>query len=375
MPESNMEVNLNRGGISADAGKRPGWVAKPSTFKDNKWVHTSRTLYITNVAPGTGSEELEGLFRHLDGFLAFRRVRSMCFVDFSTKQQATSAMWQTHGHKFKPSDEGLLVSYDKDDTEERGGWSIRKREENKRKRKEVESTRVLYRCSACGHFCFKLARILSEMPERKTDNSRVVEVGKDLCSLVCAKGGTKLLKRDKGVEKQYRYNCELCDLCVGYRPVPYEMATKYIYIFPEAVKATTVSETEDRASDEQSPTRGSTEQAETGVGEAKGLLPKPVLLLPMTSVPAAAPGLSHPCSLLSSASTQMPPPPPSQATVAVAPTLPGIPQLLCSSSARSAEVQTPPVTLTAPSPGSMSVTGNNSPPPAACSSVTANEPP
>ena len=39
--------------------------------------------------------------------------------------------------------------------------------------------------------------------------------------------------REKGIEKQFRYNCELCDVCVAYRPVPYEQDSKYVYVFPE----------------------------------------------------------------------------------------------------------------------------------------------
>eukprot|EP00270_Netrium_digitus_P013258 TRINITY_DN4379_c0_g1_i2.p2 TRINITY_DN4379_c0_g1~~TRINITY_DN4379_c0_g1_i2.p2 ORF type:complete len:126 (+),score=26.29 TRINITY_DN4379_c0_g1_i2:101-478(+) len=83
--------------------------------------------------------------------------------------------------------------------------------------------------------CTLAARPIQEMPERKTDGSRVVDAAKDLVYLMCVKGGTKLLKREKGLEKQFRYNCELCDVCVAYRPVPYEKETKYIYIFPEGV--------------------------------------------------------------------------------------------------------------------------------------------
>ncbi|CAI5950914.1 unnamed protein product, partial [Closterium sp. NIES-65] len=41
--------------------------------------------------------------------------------------------------------------------------------------------------------------------------------------------------REKGVERQFRYNCELCDACIAYRPVPYEQDCKYIYLFPEAL--------------------------------------------------------------------------------------------------------------------------------------------
>eukprot|EP00850_Spirogloea_muscicola_P014718 SM000107S14084 [mRNA] locus=s107:320042:322010:+ [translate_table: standard] len=263
----------------------------------------------------------------------------MCFVDFSEKQQATTAMWSTNGHKLSPTDGGLLVSYDKvtagqawrrlladaapvpavalwrwalccfckcftgalevgprsacveswvtracsagggrqDDSEERGGWSVRKQEEEKRLRREVNATRVAYHCRACQHFCFKLGqrapaaallprrrsalaklaataprvaagcssahswvlevlrnpRPLEEMPERRTDASRVVDAKADLVFLACAKGAIKLLKREKGVERQFRYNCELCDVCVGYRSTPFEDEAKIIYVFPE----------------------------------------------------------------------------------------------------------------------------------------------
>ena len=39
--------------------------------------------------------------------------------------------------------------------------------------------------------------------------------------------------REKGVERQFRYNCELCDICIAYRPVPYEEESKFIYVFPQ----------------------------------------------------------------------------------------------------------------------------------------------
>eukprot|EP00850_Spirogloea_muscicola_P009048 SM000050S16973 [mRNA] locus=s50:82169:83267:- [translate_table: standard] len=40
---------------------------------------------------------------------------------------------------------------------------------------------------------------------------------------------------EKGVERQFRYNCELCDVCMGYRSTPFEDEAKFIYVFPEAV--------------------------------------------------------------------------------------------------------------------------------------------
>ncbi|CAI6007290.1 unnamed protein product [Closterium sp. NIES-65] len=214
--------SINYGGLSEEAARAAGIKGKKSTFKEKTWVNPSRTLYITNVPPGASTEQLEG-------------VRSMCFVDFDEKQHATAAMWKTNGHKFKPHHDGLLVSYDKDDGEEKGGWSMRQRVEERQRKAEADLSRVLYRCAACNHFCFKFARPLSALPERRTDGSRVVEAATDLVTMMAVKGGQKLLKREKGVERQFRYNCELCDACIAYRPVPYDQDCKYIYLFPEAL--------------------------------------------------------------------------------------------------------------------------------------------
>lgn len=43
--------------------------------------------------------------------------------------------------------------------------------------------------------CGLAARPLTEMPERRTDGSRVLDCAVDLVALTCVKGGSKLLKR------------------------------------------------------------------------------------------------------------------------------------------------------------------------------------
>ena len=48
-----------------------------------------------------------------------------------------------------------------DDSEDRGGWSVRHREEERRLRGQLDATRVTYNCSACSHFCFKLGAPLT----------------------------------------------------------------------------------------------------------------------------------------------------------------------------------------------------------------------
>ena len=44
-----------------------------------------------------------------------------------------------------------------------------------------------------------------------------------------------MIKREKGMEKQYRLNCTSCNVAVAYRPAPAGQPTKYLYVLPDAV--------------------------------------------------------------------------------------------------------------------------------------------
>jgi hypothetical protein len=48
-------------------------------------------------------------------------------------------------------------------------------------------------------------------------------------------GEVKKIKREKGVEKQYRLNCKECGLFQCYRPVPPGSSTKYCYFVEGAL--------------------------------------------------------------------------------------------------------------------------------------------
>ena len=45
-------------------------------------------------------EDVEALFKGELGFVSFRTVRRMCFVDFQNERQATTAMRKYQGHTF-----------------------------------------------------------------------------------------------------------------------------------------------------------------------------------------------------------------------------------------------------------------------------------
>ena len=210
--------------------------ASKSTFKDKSVTHTSRTLFIAQVPHSISVTDLENLFKPLDGFIAARRVRGMGFIDFDTKQQATNAIGRFQGYKFPGSQErGLLISYDKDDEEDRGGSSKRQAEELRRRQQELEDSYTKLYCYACSHFALKLKVNLPLLPVRKTDGSRVASE-KQLVSLDMAKGASKAIKRQKGIEKQYWLNCMQCDSVLAYRSTPFGRPAKFIYLHEAAVR-------------------------------------------------------------------------------------------------------------------------------------------
>jgi hypothetical protein len=162
-------------------------------------------------------------------------VRGMGFIDFDTKQQATNAIGRLQGHKFPGDEKGLLISYDKDDEEDRGGTSKRQAEELRRRRQELEDSYTKLYCYACSHFALKLKVSVPLLPVRKTDGSRVASE-KQLVSLDMAKGESKAIKREKGIEKQYWLNCMQCDSVLAYRSTPFGRAAKFIYLHEAAVR-------------------------------------------------------------------------------------------------------------------------------------------
>jgi hypothetical protein len=96
----------------------------------------------------------------------------------------------------------LRSRYDKDDDEDRGGESKRQAEELRRRKAELEASYTKLFCVACSHFVLKLTVGVGELPKRGTDGSRVIGENQ-LVSLDCAKGPSKAIKREKGVERQY----------------------------------------------------------------------------------------------------------------------------------------------------------------------------
>ena len=58
----------------------------------------SSTIFVTNIPRDCALEQVQGLFATLPGFISFRTVRRLAFVDFNTIAQATEAMRTFQGY-------------------------------------------------------------------------------------------------------------------------------------------------------------------------------------------------------------------------------------------------------------------------------------
>lgn len=80
---------------------------------------------------------------------------------------------------------------------------------------------------------------MNTQPKRKADGSCVVKASL-LARLSMQEGEKKLIKREKGVEKQFRWSCtgEGCGLTLCYQSTPWVGDAKCIFVLQGALAAT-----------------------------------------------------------------------------------------------------------------------------------------
>mmetsp|Transcript_27477 Transcript_27477/g.53601 ORF Transcript_27477/g.53601 Transcript_27477/m.53601 type:complete len:274 (-) Transcript_27477:96-917(-) len=87
---------------------------------------------------------------------------------------------------------------------------------------------VPYYCFACGSFVMAVDGRLHQMPRRKTDSAIVLDSKKRLKHRL-EQGEVKTLKREGGVEKQYRWRCT-CGVPISYQSSEWTTEVQYVYI-------------------------------------------------------------------------------------------------------------------------------------------------
>ena len=94
-------------------------------------------------------------------------------------------------------------------------------------------------CSACGKLAFISKAPVSRQPKRGADGSFVLKASL-LAKSSMHEGEKKLIKREKGVEKQFRWSCtgEGCGLTLGYQSTPWLGDAKCIFVLPGALAVT-----------------------------------------------------------------------------------------------------------------------------------------
>ncbi|XP_064394980.1 STING ER exit protein-like [Halichondria panicea] len=90
----------------------------------------------------------------------------------------------------------------------------------------------VYNC-VCGHLALIIDSTLDKLPLRKKDGARVVDVSKNANRVYCTPSGVTYLKREGGIERQYRHKCKKCSLQLYYRHVNTD--EKVTFIFPDVL--------------------------------------------------------------------------------------------------------------------------------------------
>lgn len=156
-------------------------------------------------------------------------------------RHATAALRKRQGWTFGiKGGNGLAIDYDKD------AVSKRNREYEKQRRAQAQGgddAGQVYRCGCCrARFCsLEKGTELAKLPKRGTDGATVIEEDRVLRELWACKAPCKLVRRAKGIERQWPLLCSGCDVPIAYRPVPLSQTTRAMFVLPGALVTADVS--------------------------------------------------------------------------------------------------------------------------------------
>jgi hypothetical protein len=178
------------------------------------------------------------LFSAEPGFIAFRTVRRMCFIDYASVHDANAAMRKRQNHRFTPDSKPMLVDYDKDSRDKRDRQFTKQVAREIDEQEDVELVELS--CSACSAFVLKL-RILSprcfaKLPRRPVDSAVVVDTAKHLVEMQLIRGEERAIRREAGVEMQYRLCCRACKLPCAYASTPFDERIVFLFLMTDALR-------------------------------------------------------------------------------------------------------------------------------------------
>ena len=78
-----------------------------------------------------------------------------------------------------------------------------------------------YFCSLCGRISLVTNILLDNLPRRRTDEAISIELRGNFIKLNLERDRLKYLKREEGIELQYRWKCE-CGISIGYTCISYD---------------------------------------------------------------------------------------------------------------------------------------------------------
>lgn len=131
----------------------------------------------------------------------------------------------------------LKIDYDKDPESKKA--VVVERQQVDEELKRHLATADPYFCALCSACCLHLSNVcsLATLPIRGTDSSSVVDEATQLRRLAVVRGPPRIIRREKGVERQFPVHCPSCDVPIGYRPAPLDAPSRFLYVHSGALKA------------------------------------------------------------------------------------------------------------------------------------------
>merc|ERR1712048_1050266 len=90
-------------------------------------------------------------------------------------------------------------------------------------------------CSICGELSVTCDADVKVMPRRSTDSAIALDEAMFFHKKYANFGERILLRRQNGVEKQYRFYCRQCRQPLGYRSSPPTETSKFTYFYDKAL--------------------------------------------------------------------------------------------------------------------------------------------